>query len=135
MTYFVGASLRGRPAFSRRGQYGAPTEGRPYKLGHYNTGSADALAQIEREAGTIIRAWFLLGLRVLRIAFADEGVRAPGIKSPCQLRIEFWQDASAGQVVAFLTVLCDIQARNLCFRTDAHADHQINKLQNDQRTD
>ena len=32
---FVGASLRGRPAFSRRGQYGAPTEGRPYKLGHY----------------------------------------------------------------------------------------------------
>jgi len=33
---FVGASLRGRPAFSRRGQIRAPTEGRPYKLGHYH---------------------------------------------------------------------------------------------------
>ena len=43
-------------------------------------------------------------------------------------------NASAGQVVTFLAVLCDIEARNLYFRADAHADHQIYKLQNNQRT-
>ena len=44
-------------------------------------GSAGALACIERAARTIIRARIFLGLARAAHAFADEGVRAPSVKS------------------------------------------------------
>ena len=55
-----------------------------------NSGSAGALARIERAARTITWAPFFSRLARAAHACADEGVRAPSIRSPRSTLVEFW---------------------------------------------